>query len=349
MMIRLLSVLILVGIIAVGCSGDESETSPTGPRFPESQVFEKLSDYRLFEGSLSDLKPVEGVLPYDLNSPLFTDHASKFRFVYVPNGDVASYDTTDVLTFPKGTILVKNFYYTLQSGEDFIIETRLLLHQSSGWNLEVYEWNDEQTEAYRNIVGNTKPLSFVANGQSYTVDYVIPNKNQCKNCHARGNDEKPIGPVVQNLNKNYSYSDGVENQLTKWVEAGILEQPNHSEIPAWADYTDETRSLNDRARVYLEVNCAHCHQKNGSAYNSGLFLNYYNTDSLSLGFNKTPVAAGAGSGGLDYVIVKGDADASILHYRMNSTSTKVMMPELGRTLIDEEGVALIREWINSIE
>ncbi|NMM50386.1 SO2930 family diheme c-type cytochrome [Marinigracilibium pacificum] len=341
-------ILLVAGLAVVGCSDSES-VSPEGVRFPESQVYEKLSDYQLFDGDISDLNPVEGVLPYDLNTPLFTDYASKKRFVYVPEGSSATFDTTDVLSFPKGTILVKNFYYTLESGEDFIIETRLLLHQNDGWNLEVYEWNDEQTEAYRNIVGNTKPMTFVANGQTYSVDYIIPNKNQCKNCHARSNTKKPIGPKVQNLNKTYQYHDGAANQISKWIENGLLEAPEHNEIPQWVDFRDESRSLTERARVYLEVNCGHCHQKNGSAYNSGLFLNYYNTDSLSLGFNKNPVAAGAGSGGLDFDIVKGDAESSILYYRMNSTETEVMMPELGRTIIDEEGVALIRDWINSLE
>mgnify|MGYP000008457910 FL=1 len=101
--------------------------------------------------------------------------------------------------------------------------------------------------------------------------------------------------------------------------------------------------------AYLDINCSHCHRAEGPASTSGLFLTYGQKDPLKLGVYKTPVAAGKGSGSHTYDIVPGDGDASILLHRMNSTEVGVAMPELGRTSIHAEGVALIREWINQME
>jgi hypothetical protein len=100
-----------------------------------------------------------------------------------------------------------------------------------------------------------------------------------------------------------------------------------------------------RARAYLEINCAHCHNPAGAAANSGLFLDRRQSDPVALGIGKRPVAAGRGSGGRDFAIAPGDPDASILVYRMESTDPGIAMPELGRATVHVEGVKLLREWI----
>ena len=337
--------LLLIGVFS---SCNDETPAPSGIQFPDGAVFEQLSSYNLFEGPLADLSPSEGLVPYDLNTPLFTDYASKQRFVYVPDGSIIPYDTLGALKFPIGSILVKNFSYTLENGNKRIVETRLLLHQNNGWNAEVYYWNNEQTDASRLIVGKSEDINFKYNGKVLTTNYMVPNKNQCKNCHALGNTITPIGPKVGNLNKEYTYSENSTNQITKWIDVGILQNPTHSTIPKWPDFRNGNANLNMKARAYLEVNCGHCHNKQGAASNSGLYLDYYNTDEFSLGVNKAPVSAGVGSGGLSFDIVKGDAENSILYYRMNSVSVEVRMPELGRSLIDEEGVSLIKEWIDTL-
>jgi hypothetical protein len=117
-------------------------------------------------------------------------------------------------------------------------------------------------------------------------------------------------------------------------------------IPLW---DDATASLDDRARGYLDINCAHCHQPNiGAADTSGLYLEYYRPFGTEVGLCKPPVAAGQGSGGLDYSIVPGDAAASIMNFRMDSNAPQIRMPEIGRSVIHTEGVALIRDWINAM-
>ena len=317
---------------------------------PEGQGFELLSAYNFFEGRLADLQPnIEaGVLPYDLNMALFNDYAAKDRFVYVPTGATIPFDTTGVLEFPVGSILIKHFYYPESASERTIIETRLLIKRAAGWEPEIYEWNPEQTDAQRTVIGRTRQLTVMANGAERTFNYLIPNQNQCTNCHAYNGKIHPIGPTISNLNRSYDFSDGRSNQLDKWQTQGILGAPAISAIPQWPAIDDSATSLNIRARAYLDVNCASCHRLEGSAANSGLYLDYHNQDSLSLGFWKTPVAAGDGSGGLSFAIYPGKADQSILLYRMISDEIDGRMPEIGRELLHEEGIELIREWIDGM-
>ena len=323
----------------------EQGPSPLLVDIPAGQGHELLSEYNFFTGTLADLEPNEGVLPYDLNTALFSDYALKKRFIYVPNGQQIPFDAENTLELPVGSVLIKHFYYP----GDVYIETRLLIRGETGWRPETYIWDEDRSEARRTVIGGSREMSVNVDGQLQVFNYSIPNQNQCKNCHAFNGQINPIGPVVPNLNKDYSYSDGTANQIDKWIEAGILQGHGSSAVPEWPKLEDESASLNDRARAYLAVNCSSCHRLEGSAANSGLYLEYDNMDSLSAGFYKTPVAAGTGSGGFQYVIDPGNAEESILYYRMNTSDVEARMPELGRELIHMEGVELIREWIDSME
>ncbi len=186
--------------------------------------------------------------------------------------------------------------------------------------------------------------------QILTLDYVIPNKNQCKGCHSLSGQLMPIGPKARNLNRTFSYESGPENQLEYWNHAGILANlPASSHRPALADYSNETGGLHDRALAYLEINCGHCHRPEGPANTSGLHLTTLETEPAHLGILKSPVAAGKGSGGLHYDIAPGQPDSSILLYRMLQQDPGIRMPELGRQVTHREGVELIREWIAAMD
>ncbi len=121
--------------------------------------------------------------------------------------------------------------------------------------------------------------------------------------------------------------------------------PAAGEAPRVPDWRDAAAPVEARARAWLDVNCAHCHRREGPASNSGLFLTYGEAEPVALGIHKRPVAAGKGTGGREFDIKPGDPDGSILLYRTESTEPGVMMPELGRHLADPEAVALLREWI----
>lgn len=306
----------------------------------------KLSDYGFFKGKLSDLEPTEHVVHYDLNTPLFTDYAEKKRFIYLPEGEKIGYKEGEVLDFPIGTILIKNFYYSstqLQDKPTKIIETRLLLHKQEGWIALPYIWNDTQTEAYLEILGGNLPIVHATKG---IIDYVVPDMNQCKSCHDKGGNMTPIGPSVRQLNRMASSGD--INQLELFVTKGWIELPDH-DLPKTAIWdVDESGTLEERARAYLDINCAHCHNEQGPAKNSGLNLSVFESDPYRLGVNKKPVAAGRGSGNLKYGIVPGKPGESIIVHRMQTTEPGTMMPELGRTIPHDEGVALIEAWIKSL-
>ena len=326
--------------------------------FGFDHFFDKISDYNIYEGNPHNLQTTDEFIPYELITPLFTDYAWKHRAIYIPKGKKIKYNTNEVFNFPIGSIISKTFYYP----HDFnnpkagisLKETRIFIHELSGWVGLPYIWNKDETEAYLEISGgitNAEWTNF--EGKKQQIKYIIPNMNQCMGCHMdKTMNTAPIGPKARNINSNYNYGKNeIKNQLIKWNELGYFEiLDDYHDIPKIEKWNDSTSgTLNGRARAWLDVNCAHCHNVNGSANNTGLYLDYLQTDLKKIGIFKTPVAAGRGSGHLKYDIVPGHPEKSILVYRFESTDPGIMMPELGRVMVHEEGLSLIKEWILSLD
>ncbi|KCZ50611.1 SO2930 family diheme c-type cytochrome [Hyphomonas pacifica] len=309
----------------------------------------ELSDYGLF-ADLAAAKPAPGVVPYDLINPLFSDHALKTRYVFVPEGKQARYSQTDALDFPVGTVLVKTFSFapdmrTPDTGR-YKVETRLLIHKEDGWAAFPYVWNEAGTDAVYAPAGKMTDISVTdPAGEPLTIRYAVPNKNQCKTCHQSGDAVLPIGPKARNL--NHDGPSGL-NQLTDWQTRGILDGVP-ARPPAVPDVWDVSLPIEGRARAYLDINCAHCHKADGSASNSGLFLDWNEQTPVTYGVGKHPTAAGRGSGGRRIVIDPGHPETSILSFRMASDEAGIAMPELGRSVVDERGLAIVNEWIASLE
>jgi uncharacterized repeat protein (TIGR03806 family) len=345
------SALLFLTLVTIACSQQpkemvlaEAETTSTH----NSLGKEKLSEYGFFSGPLKDLNPAPNVIVYEVNAPLFSDYALKKRFVFVPEGQKITYNHTDVFDFPEGSVLIKNFLFAESSAqEERIIETRLLIRTASGWEALPYIWNKEQTEAYLEPAGGEVNISHqTSEGELLNFDYSIPNQNQCKNCHARGDQLMPVGPTARQLNKEVNG----KNQLIQWEQQQILRGiPTSGDFPKLISYENEDASVELRARSWLEANCAHCHRKDGPAKTSGLHLLASETNPLQLGVGKAPVAAGRGSGGLKYDIVPGAPDKSILYHRIVSNDPGVMMPELGRKVVHREGAELISQWIREMK
>jgi len=316
----------------------------------------KLSDYGFFEGHMANHNPVPGVMPYDVSAKLFSDYALKSRFIVLPSGEQLTYKPGGSFNFPLESILIKTFYYPadLRMPEENIrfMETRLLIHTRDGWMGFPYVWNEEQTEADLEIAGKRLNVSFInPAGQSINFEYSVPNFNQCKGCHVNQNRMIPIGPKVRLLNHDFDYDDGKMNQLVKWDMLDMISGlPSVSSLPHTPDYNDlDSGSIEERARALIDINCAHCHRLDAPGETSGLFLNIEETDPTRLGIYKPPVAAGRGSGNLDYTIVPQYPDQSIMVYRMESTDPGMMMPELGRKLVHKEGIELVKKWIQEME
>ena len=350
--------LFVVLVMIVGCTSSHDDYTAVPPQTPVvmdlTQVpYPKLSDYKFFDGALKNLNPSYGVLPYKPASSLFTDYAKKKRFVWMPNGTKASYNGDgNILSFPVGTALIKTFYYDNVQPLNVtqIIETRVMIKKATGWIVAEYIWNQDQTEAIFQAsgAGDTVPISWIdEHNVTKNVNYSIPSTIDCEVCHKINNQDIPIGLKPQNLNNNYAYPEGSKNQLAKLISFGYLENNLPATIVSTVDYDDTTQPLNLRVRSYFDINCAHCHQDGG-------YASYY---VMRFAFNQTTVAANLGicqmpnhsipavSGS---IVKPSDINRSVLYYRVSTTDPGYRMPFKGRTIVHEEGVQLIADWINSL-
>ena len=298
----------------------------TGAAFPVN-----LSEFGFFADGPAQ-RPAAGVTPYRLNTPLWSDGSDKLRFVYLPAGTKARAQAEGLLDLPVGAALIKTFKFGSQ-----LIETRVLLHRADGWLALPYQWNAAQTEARLVLAGARVPVTTPA---GVAISYAIPNKNQCKECHALSGAVTPIGPKARNLAASW---------LTALHRAKRLDAVPvvARRVPLWE--ARNTAPLADAARGYLDVNCAHCHNPKASASNSGLDLRWEQSDPISLGIGKRPVAAGRGSGNLDFDIVPGDPEHSILLYRMGSLEGGISMPEVGRSSLDPDGLDIVTRWVREMK
>ncbi len=333
-------------LAGLGCSSQPAVQLHLEQPFPA-----KLSTWHLFRSTSPQLQPNHGVVPYDLNTPLFSDYASKYRFVWMPPGTSAQYRDGASFEFPVGTILVKTFAFPVAaSSSEKLIETRLLVHTQSAWKPLTYIWNNAQTEATLEAVPDPVKIKFTSSsGKRHDFTYVIPNANECRECHDNQKMLLPIGPKARNLNKDYAYLEGAENQLDHWSRVGYLQGlPPPSSRPRAAKWDDPgSGSLDARARAYLDNNCAHCHQPGGQAGYTGVDFRLTQREISQQGLCKSPNSAGF-VGALRFDLVPGRPDDSILIYRLESTAPKISMPALSRDIVHEEGVQLLREWISSL-
>lgn len=348
--------LLCISGITYSCSSNENyEAIPESPVVCDlSQVpYPKLSDYHFFEGELKNLQPALGVLPYKPASELFSDYALKKRFVWMPKNTKATYvSDTDILELPVGSVLIKVFYYdtVLPNNTTQIIETRLMIRKTEGWIFAEYIWTPDQSDAILETVSTSRSLSIQQGNETLNFNYRTPNTStECKRCHGNLTTLKnnPIGIKPQNLNWNYPYANGTQNQLQKWITIGYLNNTVPQQISSIVNYSDATQSLNNRIRSYFDANCAHCHKDGGEAQVHPLRMEFKDTTD--------PENMGVGVGALHLlpgyngrIVQPNNVSQSILHYRVNTTTDQFyMMPAIGRSVKHKEGVQLIEDWINS--
>jgi uncharacterized repeat protein (TIGR03806 family) len=352
-------------VIGLSCSKEEQKLDVISPEEPPSEMavsfdlqtvpYTNLSDYHFFNGNIADLIPNNKVLPYDLITPLFSDYAEKSRFIWMPAGVSATYESDNkVLNFPDGTVMIKNFYYdnVQPEGNRKILETRLIYKKNGAWVFADYTWNDDQTGATYSLTGSFVPVQWIdKNDILRNVDFRIPPESECFTCHKVSNMSltvsSPIGPKPQNLNRMYNYGEGEINQLGKWVEEGYLES-YPSDINTVVAWDDSTQLLKDRVRAYLDMNCSHCHQQGSHCSYRPLRFAYSETafseDSLGVCIEPQEFIPGP----MTHIIARGNPTKSVLYFRLNSTQEQFRMPLLGRSVVHEEAVALVSAYINSL-
>jgi len=354
-----LQVFLFCAVLTLGaCKKDQTLPPPLVPAVPSTAVsvdlnsepYAKLSDYRFFVGDMKEHTPNEGVLPYEPISSLFTDYAKKKRFVWMPEGVSANYVADEeILDLPVGSALIKTFYYdnVLPGDVTRIMETRIMIRKSAGWVFAEYVWNEEQTEAFLQMDGSYQNVSWVRNGTTMSANYRLPSGTECLICHKFQSNPIPIGIKPQNLNKSLEYADGNMNQLEKWMSMGYLDGPIPSNIVTTVNYLDESKPLKERLRSYLDINCAHCHQENSHCDYRPMRLAFSETESSeNIGVCVPPDEFINAS--LINIVTPNNVSKSMMHFRLSSAEESSRMPLLGRTLVHQEGVDLLTQYIESI-
>jgi uncharacterized repeat protein (TIGR03806 family) len=303
-------------------------------------------------------KPAPGLIPYSVRSALWSDGASKVRFLRLPDSmkihvvDCAV-DADKPLCadgggkgeddghwdMPIGTVLVKNF-----SIESKHVETRLLMRRSSiSWKGFSYEWNDTQTEATLlpdNQDGKDKP---VGTAQPQQV-WHYPSRTDCLACHTTPAG-RSLGPSTAQMNSDFAYADGMMNQVAKFKALGLFETPP-KDIAGYPD-PKGTDTLDLRARSYLQANCAICHRPGGEFNSVDLRFTTAFADTALCG--KVERAAGTVP---DYRLVPGDPSKSTTSFRMHvkpdPTMPLLRMPQIGSNMVDPDGTKLIDDWITAM-
>ena len=315
------------------------------------ETFERLAEYCFFEGPIAEQRPRDGVVPYEVNARLYSDGTHKRRFIVLPPGETITFEETDRWDYPRGTIIIKTFLAegNAQLGRR-VLETRLLTREGDGrWRPQTYLWDEDQRAARRHLIGAKIELQPAGFDEPFT--YQVPNKNQCKNCHGQDRVLEPLGPRTRQLNGVSSITGQPQNQLERMAALGMFDREIGpvDQLESIPDYRDDSAPLHERALAYLEANCGHCHNPDGSGGTSGLHLEFHGTEGIDYGVCRRPVAAGGASGDLSYDIDPGKPERSILLQRMKSQDPEVKMPELPLRTVDPEGVAIVEQWISEMD
>ena len=304
----------------------------TSAPFVVPEFLPTLSELNLYGGeSLDALRPTTYGFQYELSTALFSDYAHKQRFMVLPEGQKLTYDGDGLPLFPDNTVIAKTFFYNnderdLSLGRK-IIETRVLIKINGAWETGDYKWNDEQTEAFLDPDGSVVPVTWIdADGDTNNINYQIPSDTDCFTCHRIGNDKSPIGPKMRTLNFNVSGLNQLQSLINSDLIEGLSDPSTVSVLPKWDD--DVNYTLEERARAYFDINCAHCHIEGGFCeLQSPLRLDYERSfDDSNIQIRRN----------------------SIIN-RISAYNQGFSMPLIGTTIIHDEGVALILEYLDTIE
>ncbi|MFK7950790.1 MAG: hypothetical protein AB8G11_24605 [Saprospiraceae bacterium] len=234
-----------------------------------------------------------------------------------------------LLEFPDETILVKTFYYNNDDRDTSlgkrVIETRLMIKKDGLWNIATYVWNETQTDGVLTLNGSSTPINWITEtGENRSTVYLIPNEDECIACHQSNDEIIPLGTTLKNLNREVTRNGSNINQLTHLQSVAILNQFDVTQASSMVNYKDVNVSLEERARAYLDINCAHCHNPTGweESAEQDLDLRY------EVSLNQTGI--------------EGEAND------INEFLTSGEMPLIGTTILDDEGVDFIIDFINSL-
>ncbi len=309
----------------------------SGRRLPQ-----KLSDTGCVDPTNAKT-PATGLIPYTINSRLWTDGAIKTRYIALKNG--TQIDRTGGCTpgdpdpclvdgdwnFPIGTVFLKYFEFG-----DKMVETRLFMRHDNGqWGGYSYIWDDTQNDA-----------TLIDNSTTYN-GWTAPSRGQCLSCHTAATGFV-VGPTTRQMNTTLLYRSGiVANQLETLDHIGLFEQAlatRATDLPSMPDPLSNEGTLEERARAYLHGGCAYCHQPgaHGPTMNALYSATFAETNICNVSAQtegKTMLVPG--SAGDSYISQR-------LHAVGNGSPSQMPPSPYGRSTVDTRGVGVVDEWINSL-
>ncbi len=311
--------------------------------------------------NLATLTPTAGLMPYEVNSPLWSDGAEKKRWIAIPNNgshDTAAervtYSDNGAWLFPVGTVVVKHFALPVDERNPAIVkplETRFFVHGSDGvWYGVTYRWNEAGTDAVLLVGGASRDLSITqTDGSTRVQRWDFPSRSDCRTCHTERADNV-LGVRSYQLARDmiYPLTGRRSNQLETWNSIGIFGASfgarNPLTVPAAVDPHDPHASQDQRVKSYLASNCSHCHHPTGVSANfNASFETPLANQNIIGGLINRPINSPA-----DRVIVPDDLADSVMHGRMSVVGAN-QMPPLGKNVVDEKAVVLLTDWIKGMQ
>jgi hypothetical protein len=312
----------------------------------------KLSETSLYtdiaSGTLS-----AGVREFEPRYMLWSDGATKRRFAYLPPCTQIDTAEPDYWRYPQGTKFWKEFSRNDASGNPVRVETRLIQKYSkTKWFMAAFVWNDDQTDALR-VPGDDLTVN-VALENAKGTPHDVPGQKGCDGCHYQTAD-KVIGFSAIELAHEGEPGHWTLNEL---INGGWL--TTAPTLPITLPGTEAQQN----ALGYMHANCGPCH--NAYSQQGGFELQYWLTlDGLAsveatqtylTTVGKTNKAPEPPLGQPTYRVIPKEPDNSSVYWRMIQPPSYpavqmggAHMPKIGTEVTDEEGVALIKEWINSLD
>ncbi|MGB8167451.1 MAG: DUF4082 domain-containing protein [Chthoniobacteraceae bacterium] len=317
-----------------------------------------LSQTGAFESNLTTLTPAAALIPYTVNSPLWSDNAVKSRWMTVPNdgapfsaGETVTFANTGAWNFPIGTVFVKHFELPIDDTNPAVrkrLETRFLVRAADGSYYGLtYKWRADNSEADLLPAGLNEAVTITTATGTRTQTWSYPSRQDCIVCH-NPNAGSVLGLRTCELNGDLTYPGGVEdNQIRTLNSIGLFSTPVSEAaiptLPKSVSVKDTSATFETRVRSYIDANCAHCHRPGGVKAN---FDARFDTPLGSQGLIRGEVQDPLGLIGAK-LIVPSDPAKSMLRHRDSLLGTN-QMPPLARNMVDVEYINVLTQWINSI-
>jgi uncharacterized repeat protein (TIGR03806 family) len=321
-------------LYTVQISGTLSKLVPSAAAPPDN--FPKLLSQTGCVDPGDPTRPADGLIPYDVISPLWSDGAQKERYIGIPDGKTIAITAEQDWDLPIGSVAMKTF-----SVDGKRVETRLFMrHDDGGWAGYTYEWSDDGKDAALLPAGKLRPLTA-------TTAWAYPSRSQCIQCHSQAAGGT-LGLETAQLNRDYVYpsTNRISNQLATFDHIGLFSAPlgqPPDQAPRLAS-PGGTDPVEARARSYLYGNCAHCHRPDGGGQGT-MDLRYAMSLAATRTCNATNTQGPLGSA--TKLIAPGMPDASILSLRVHATDAK-RMPPVAVRIADPLGSKVIDDWISSL-